>query len=101
MMSTNGTGKYEANKLKKDMKKKKKDYTPYAGFYDLRAFKLPWHVFLRLWRIQSFLSAIETDRRNGKIHPQMNEIKATSAEYQQCLLQFPIINKELIWNTTK
>lgn len=78
------------------MRKKKRDYKPYTGFYDLRAFRLPWHVFLRLWRIQSFLSTIETNRRNGKIHPQIEEIKKLSADYQECLLQYPNINKELL-----
>lgn len=78
------------------MRKRKRDYTPYAGFYDLRAFKLPWHVFLKMWRIQNFLSTVETDRRNGIVHPQIDKIKITSTEYQQCLLQYPIINKQLL-----
>ena len=43
-----------------------------------------------------FLSTIETNRRNGKIHPQIEEIKKLSADYQECLLQYPNINKELL-----
>jgi hypothetical protein len=71
-------------------------YVPLNGFYDLRAFKIPRKQFKQLWNIQKFLYGVETQRRAGNIHPQINEIRQFSADYQQVLFQYPVIKPELI-----
>lgn len=72
------------------------DYQPLNGFYDLRAFNIPKKEFIILWGVQKFLYRVEMERRAGKIHTQINEIREFSAQYQQELFQYPIINRELI-----
>lgn len=72
------------------------NYIPLSGFYDLRAFQIPVKAFRKLWKIQKFLHKVEADRQAGKIHPQINEIRNFSGEYQQILFSFPIINPDLI-----
>lgn len=81
------------------IKNKKRDiseYTPYSGFYDLRAFDIPPKEFKKLWGIQEFLHDVEMKRRAGNKHPQIQELREFSAKYQQALFAYPIINKELI-----
>lgn len=76
--------------------KQVKEYIPLKGFYDLRAFKIPAKVFNQLWKIQRFLFQVETERRAGKIHPQINEVRNLSGQYQSILFRYPIVNPELI-----
>lgn len=73
-----------------------KDYQPLKGFYDLRAFKIPTKDFRKLWGIQKFLFNREQERLKGKIHPQIDEIRNFSAQYQQTLFSYPIIKPELL-----
>lgn len=72
------------------------EYTPLEGFYDLRAFKIPKKEFAALYRIQKFLHKVETDRRAGKIHPQIMEVRELSGKYQHTLFSFPVIKPELL-----
>lgn len=71
-------------------------YQPLDGFYDLRAFDIPAKEFIKLWRVQKFLYNVEMQRRAGKIHPQIKEVRDFSAKYQQALFQYPVIKPELV-----
>lgn len=72
------------------------DYIGFDGFYDLRAFAIPKREFNKLAKVQSFLFSVEQRRIKGIIHPQINEIRELSANYQQVLFSFPIINPSLL-----
>lgn len=79
------------------MKRKKKDHTPYPGFYDLRIFDLSSSEFLVAWRVQEFLH-----RASGQINyyktyapRQWEEIKELSALLQTFLLSRLRPNEEL------
>lgn len=76
--------------------KKRIHYVPLEGFYDLRAFDIPDKEFMKLWNIQRFLYQVEQERRAGKIHPQIEEVRDFSGKYQAALHQYPIINESLI-----
>jgi hypothetical protein len=76
--------------------KKKSDYKPYNGFYDLRAFDLNLKEFRKFWNVQEFLFTVESDRRKGKIHPQISDIRNMSGQYQQSLFSHRIINPDFI-----
>ena len=72
------------------------DYQPLDGFFDLRAFDIHAKEFIKLWRVQKFLYNVEMERRAGKIHPQIHEVREFSAKYQQALFQYPVLKPELI-----
>lgn len=64
-------------------------YKGYKGFYDLREFDIPKKEFVKLVRIQEFLYTVETNRQKGKIHPQIEQIRQLSADYQAALFAYP------------
>lgn len=88
------TGKMDYRKMA-NRKLNIADYQPIDGFYDLRAFDIPTKEFIKLWGIQKFLHDVEMQRREGKLHPQMSEIRDFSAKYQAALFQYPVIKPEL------
>jgi len=71
-------------------------YQPLSGFYDLRAFDIPEKEFIKMWGIQKFLYGVEMQRRAGRIHPQINEVREFSAKYQQALFQYQVVKPELV-----
>lgn len=77
----------------------KNNYTPFKGFYDLRAFDIPKIEFKKLANVQEFLFISEKDRIAGKFKHnllELDKIKQLSAEYQQILFSYKIIKPELI-----
>jgi len=62
-------------------------YKPYKGFYDLREFKLPKKLFVRLWKFQDILSEMrENSEYYRKWHPfQWEAAQELSAKYQSIL----------------
>ena len=71
------------------IKKSIDEYRPYKGFYDLRDFKLPKRLFIRLWKIQDTLHEMtEKQEYYKKWHPaQWEKAKELSAHYQLLLLK--------------
>ena len=69
-------------------KLKKKDYTPYPGFFDLRIFDLNPKEFFAAWRVQDYLYRISQQKAYYKRYAphQWEEIKEVSAILQMFLL---------------
>ena len=69
-------------------KLKKKDYTPYPGFLDLRIFDLNPKEFFAAWRVQDYLYRISQQKAYYKRYAphQWEEIKEVSAILQMFLL---------------
>lgn len=69
-------------------KLKKKDYTPYPGFYDLRIFDLNSKEFFTAWRVQDFLYRQSKQRDYYKQFAPMEweKLKDLSAQLQMSLL---------------
>lgn len=77
------------------MKRKSKDYTPINGFYDLRDYDIPEREFVKLWRMQEYLSTCERNRREGKYKDmphELKKVKELSAKYQQALFSYRFKN---------
>ena len=72
------------------------EYKPFNGFYDLRDYNLPKKDFLKLWKIQEYLSHVETNKKYFKTMSKnmWEDAKQLSAEYQQCLADK---EEEKIW----
>ena len=70
------------------MKRKKNDYTPYPGFYDLRIFDLTAKEFISSWRVQEFLHRAAGRKNYYKTHAprQWQELKELRALLQMFLL---------------
>ena len=70
--------------------KKITDYKPFNGFYDLRDYKLPKIVFLKLWKIQEYLNHINERKDYFKKIDIVawRKAKELSANYQQCLFSY-------------
>jgi len=70
------------------MKLKKKDYTPYPVFFDLRIFDLNPKEFFAAWRVQDYLYRISQQKAYYKRYAphQWEEIKEVSAILQMFLL---------------
>lgn len=70
------------------MKLKKKDYTPYPGFFDLRIFDLNPKEFFAAWRVQDYLYRISQQKSYYKRYAphHWEEIKEVSAILQMFLL---------------
>lgn len=54
------------------MKRKKNDYTPYPGFYDLRIFDLTAKDFFRLGGYRNFFTGLPGEKTTTKPMPQGN-----------------------------
>lgn len=69
-------------------KRKKKDYTPYPGFYDLRIFDLNPKEFFAAWRVQEFLYRQSLQREYYKRFAPLEweKLKDLSAQLQMVLL---------------
>ena len=67
---------------------KKKNYTPYPGFFDLRIFDLNPKEFFAAWRVQDYLYRISQQKAYYKRYApnQWEEIKEVSAILQMFLL---------------
>lgn len=76
-----------------------KDYVPFNGFYNLLAFDIPKKEFNKMYNIQEYLAECEEKRKSGRykhdVHG-LNKVKDLSAQYQQLLFSYPIINQSLI-----
>lgn len=70
------------------MKMKRKNYTPYPGFYDLRIFNLNPKEFTAAWRVQEFLYRQSLKREYYKrLAPlEWEKLKDLSAQFQMILL---------------
>lgn len=79
------------------MKRKKKDYTTYPGFYDLRIFDLSHREFLAAWRVQEFLHRAAGRKSYYKTYAprQWEELKELGALLQTFLLPGLKPNEEL------
>lgn len=79
------------------MKLKKKYYTPYPGFYDLRIFTLTEKQFLAAWRIQDYLYWVAKQRDYYKQNnPAMwEQLKELAAQLQMFLLPLLKQNESL------
>ncbi len=69
-------------------KRKKKDYIPYPGFYDLRIFDLNPKEFFAAWRMQEFLYRQSLQREYYKRFAPLEweKLKDLSARLQMVLL---------------
>ena len=69
-------------------KLKKKDYTPYPGFFDLRIFDLNPKEFFAAWRVQDYLYRTAQQKAYYKRYAphRWEEIKEVSAILQMFLL---------------
>ena len=67
---------------------KQAPYTPHPGFEDLRSYDIPPEEFDAFARVQDFLESWE--RHRVAEHPVPPEVRNFSAEYQQCLYQYPL-----------
>lgn len=78
-------------------KRKRKDYTPFPGFYDLRVFNLNDREFQAAWRAQEYLSQVSKQHAYYKrYNPFMwEQIKELSAQLQMFLLPRLKRGKEL------
>lgn len=67
---------------------KKKNYTPYPGFFDLRIFDLNPKEFFAAWRVQDYLYRTAQQKAYYKRYAphQWEEIKEVSAILQMFLL---------------
>ena len=67
---------------------KKKNYTPYPGFFDLRIFELNQKEFFAAWRVQDYLYRISQQKSYYKRYAPRHweEIKELSAILQMFLL---------------
>ena len=79
------------------MKRKKNDYTPYPGFYDLRIFDLTAKEFFSAWRVQEFLHRAAGRKNYYKTYAprQWEELKELGAFLQMFLLPRLKPNEEL------
>ena len=67
---------------------KKRDYTPYPGFFDLRIFDLNQKEFFAAWRVQDYLYRIVQQKAYYKRYAphRWEEIKEVSTILQMFLL---------------
>ena len=79
------------------MKRKKNDYTPYPGFYDLRIFDLTAKEFISSWRVQEFLHRAAGRKNYYKTYAprQWEELQELGALLQMFLLPRLKPNEEL------
>ena len=74
--------------MRMQTKLKKKDYTPYPGFFDLRIFDLNPREFFAAWRVQDFLFRTAKQKAYYKKYSpyEWEQIKEVSALLQMFLL---------------
>lgn len=68
--------------------RKKKDYAPYPGFYDLRIFNLNPKEFSATWRVQEFLyrQSLKRDYYKRFAPLEWGKLKELSTQFQMILL---------------
>lgn len=74
-------------------------YKPFSGFYNLLAFDIPKKDFPKMYNIQSYLAQCERNRKAGKYKSDqlgLDKVKNLSAQYQQLLFSYPVINDDLL-----